>query len=140
MYSKVLLAVDVSEVSKLLVGQLPNLIKVGLKEVVLVHVVNLREAGDFSEQLKELEDRLNGKGLSLIVTAKAKGGLAQEGYDATYGARPLRRLIQKKLQDEIALGLLNGVYKEGDKVEVGFDPRKEKFIFNRVTKASGKEN
>jgi len=44
MYSKVLLAVDVSEVSKLLVGQLPNLIKVGLREVVLVHVVNLREA------------------------------------------------------------------------------------------------
>lgn len=75
MYSKVLLAVDVSEVSKLLVGHLPNLLRVGLKEVVLVHVVNLREAGDFSEQLKEHDKkfldsqkkRLERKGIKVKV-------------------------------------------------------------------------
>lgn len=55
MYSKVLLAVDVSEVARLLVGHLPNLLKVGLKEVVLVHVVNIREVGDFSEKLQEYD-------------------------------------------------------------------------------------
>lgn len=53
MYSKVLLAMDLSNVSELLVDHLPNLIKVGLKEVVLVHVVNIREAGDYSEKLQE---------------------------------------------------------------------------------------
>ena len=112
-----------------------------IDEVVIFNKLTPENIASIVELLlRELEDRLNGKGISLIVTAKAKDGLAQEGYDATYGARPLRRLIQKKLQDEIALGLLNGVYKEGDKVEVGFDPRKEKFIFNRVTNASGKEN
>ena len=53
MYSKVLLAIDLSDAGELLVEHLPNLIKVGLREVVLVHVVNLREAGDFSERLQE---------------------------------------------------------------------------------------
>ena len=75
MYAKVLLAVDVSQVSKLLVGHLPNLIKVGLKEVVLVHVVNIREAGDFSERLQEHDKkfldnqkkRLEQKGLKVKV-------------------------------------------------------------------------
>ncbi|MBU3933958.1 MAG: universal stress protein [Candidatus Omnitrophica bacterium] len=52
MYSKILLAVDTSESSELLVEHLPHLIKVGLKEVVLVHVVNIKEGGDFSEKLQ----------------------------------------------------------------------------------------
>lgn len=52
MYSKVLLATDLSEVSDLLIGHLPNLIKVGLKEVVLVHVVNIRDVGGLSGKFK----------------------------------------------------------------------------------------
>ena len=51
MYSKVLLAVDLSDVSELLVDHLPNLIKAGLEEVVLVHVINIRDTG-YSEELK----------------------------------------------------------------------------------------
>jgi len=75
MYSKVLLAIDLSDVAELLVDHLPNLIKVGLKEVVLVHVVNTREAGDYSEKLQEHDKeflekqklKLNQKGVKVKV-------------------------------------------------------------------------
>ena len=60
---------------------------------------------------------------------KAKEKLAKEGYDPDFGARPLRRLIQRELQDTLALKLLEGKYKEGDKIIVGIDDKTGKFLF-----------
>jgi len=74
MYSRILLATDLSEISKRLVEHLPNLISVGLKEVVLVHVVSIRMAGDFSKRLQE-HDR------ALIDEQKLK--LEHEGIHVT---------------------------------------------------------
>ena len=48
--------------------------------------------------------------------------IAKEGYDPAYGARPLKRLIQKKIQDTLALMILKGEIKEGDTVTVDSDP------------------
>ncbi|GAI42407.1 unnamed protein product, partial [marine sediment metagenome] len=59
-----------------------------------------------------------GKKLSLNITGKAKKILAKEGFDPVYGARPLKRVIQNEVQNVLAMKLLNGEIKEGDKVTV----------------------
>ncbi|MFH1776432.1 MAG: ATP-dependent chaperone ClpB [Candidatus Omnitrophota bacterium] len=76
-------------------------------------------------QLQELEGKLKTKGMLLKVEDKAKQKLAQDGYDPDFGARPLRRLIQKELQDVLALKILNGEFKSGDKITVGVGAKGE---------------
>jgi ATP-dependent Clp protease ATP-binding subunit ClpB len=69
-------------------------------------------------QLGGLRDRLAARGLTLQVSAAAVDLLAAEGYDPTYGARPLKRVIQRRLQDPIAMAILEGRFAEGDVVQV----------------------
>ncbi len=59
---------------------------------------------------------------------KSKEKLAKEGYDPDYGARPLKRLIQREIEDPLALALLEGKYKDGDKVNVSTDPKTGEFV------------
>jgi ATP-dependent Clp protease ATP-binding subunit ClpB len=66
-----------------------------------------------------LESRLAEKFMKLIVTDEALDFLAEVGFDPVYGARPLKRTIQKTLENNIALGLLKGEYTDGDTVMVG---------------------
>ena len=69
-------------------------------------------------QLRELDERLAARRLSLEVTDEAKAWLARKGYDPVYGARPLKRLIQRSISDTLALALLEGRYGDGDTVTV----------------------
>ncbi len=69
-------------------------------------------------QLDILKSRLAGKNIALDVTEAAKEVLACQGYDPVYGARPLKRTIQSLVQDPIALRLLQGEIKEGQKIFV----------------------
>jgi ATP-dependent Clp protease ATP-binding subunit ClpB len=69
-------------------------------------------------QLAQLEKRLAERKLGIRLSAEARRALAQEGYDAVYGARPLKRLLQRKLQDPLAMKLLEGGFQEGDTVHV----------------------
>jgi ATP-dependent Clp protease ATP-binding subunit ClpB len=73
-------------------------------------------------QLRALEQRLAGKRISLVVTDAAADALAREGFDPAYGARPLKRVIQRELGDRLALALLEGRYSEGDTITVDVDP------------------
>ncbi len=68
--------------------------------------------------LHDLSGRITDYGLDLEVTAEAKELLAQEGFDPTYGARPLRRVIQKRLEDGISEELLRGRFTSGDTIVV----------------------
>jgi ATP-dependent Clp protease ATP-binding subunit ClpB len=87
-------------------------------------IVNFNELaqGDIAQiveiQLHDLERRLASRRLSLIVTDAAKDWLARAGYDPAYGARPLKRLIQRTIGDQLALALLEGKYTDGDTVTV----------------------
>ena len=63
-------------------------------------------------------ERLASRRLSLVVTDAAKDWLARAGYDPAYGARPLKRLIQRTIGDQLALALLEGKYTDGDTVTV----------------------
>ena len=69
-------------------------------------------------QLRGLTDRLAARKLEFDVSPAAVDLLAEEGYDPTYGARPLKRVIQHRLQDPIAMAILEGRYGEGDTVRV----------------------
>jgi ATP-dependent Clp protease ATP-binding subunit ClpB len=69
-------------------------------------------------QLHHLERLLAGRHLRLEVTPEARQFLADRGYDPVYGARPLKRVIQRELQNPIALEVLEGTFREGDIVRV----------------------
>ncbi len=69
-------------------------------------------------QLRALADRLGARRLALEVTPAARAWLAARGYDPAFGARPLRRLIQREVGDRLALALLGGKYPEGATVVV----------------------
>jgi ATP-dependent Clp protease ATP-binding subunit ClpB len=76
----------------------------------LVRIVDL--------QLVRLEQQLAQRGLKLELTPEARELLAEQGYDPMYGARPLKRVIQRELQNRIALELLEGGFNEGDTIRV----------------------
>jgi ATP-dependent Clp protease ATP-binding subunit ClpB len=69
-------------------------------------------------QVQRVIDRVAERGVQVTLTGKARELLANMGYDPTYGARPLRRVIQKQLTDRLALALLQGEIHEGDSVAV----------------------
>ncbi|MFK5921222.1 MAG: ATP-dependent chaperone ClpB [Verrucomicrobiota bacterium] len=70
-------------------------------------------------QIKRVLKRLEAQGMELLVDDEALGLLAKEGYDPAYGARPLKRVIQKRLLDPLSMEILEGKFSEGDKIEVG---------------------
>jgi ATP-dependent Clp protease ATP-binding subunit ClpB len=69
-------------------------------------------------QLTELERRVAARRLELVVTDEARTWLATRGYDPNFGARPLKRLIQREVGDTLATALLAGTFAEGDTVTV----------------------
>jgi ATP-dependent Clp protease ATP-binding subunit ClpB len=69
-------------------------------------------------QLRKLEDQLSARHLQLEVTPEAREALAAQGYDPVYGARPLKRVIQRELQNPIALEVLEGTFSDGDTIRV----------------------
>ncbi len=71
-------------------------------------------------QLEELRQRLTRHGLGLSVTAAAKKQLLEAGYDSHNGVRPLRRLLQDTIEDQVAHGLLDSAYTKGDIIDVTY--------------------
>ncbi|MGZ4145161.1 MAG: ATP-dependent chaperone ClpB [Actinomycetota bacterium] len=68
-------------------------------------------------QLRGLQKRLGERNISLVLTDKAREFLAERGFDPAYGARPLKRLIQREIQDKLALKLLQGEFSDGARIE-----------------------
>jgi ATP-dependent Clp protease ATP-binding subunit ClpB len=88
-------------------------------EIVIFHRLqpdHLRHIVDI--QVGVLQRRLAQRGLTIELTDKAREWLAEHGYDPAYGARPLKRLMRKQLEDALALRLLQGDFGEGDRVSI----------------------
>jgi ATP-dependent Clp protease ATP-binding subunit ClpB len=83
--------------------------------------------------LKSVESLLAERQITLEITPAATEVLLREGYDPAYGARPLRRTIQRLIQDPLALQILEGKVLPGDRVRVDRDGQKEAMRFERVT-------
>jgi ATP-dependent Clp protease ATP-binding subunit ClpB len=88
-----------------------------LSEADLVKIVDIQTA--------ELARKVELRGMKLILSKEAKTKLAEEGYDPVFGARPLRRLIQQKIQDSLALEILKGSIKPGQTATVAVDKKGE---------------
>ncbi len=94
-----------------------------LDEVVLFDPLNVEELSRIVElQVKELGERLKGRRLNLEVTEGARAWLAVSGFDPAYGARPLRRLVQREIGDRLAKAILAGDIADGDTVLVDTAP------------------
>jgi len=80
--------------------------------------------------MRHLRDLLTERHIGLELTDAARQHLADAGYDPVYGARPLKRVIQREVQDPLALALLRGEFTEGDAVRV--NARDGRIAFERV--------
>ncbi len=69
-------------------------------------------------EIAKVEKRLKNKDITIKIGNKVKAMLAEKGYDTTFGARPLKRIIQNMILDELALKIIEGTVKEGDKVTI----------------------
>ncbi len=95
-----------------------------LSESELAEIVNL--------YVDRLSARLHERRLELGVTPDARAWLAERGYDPLYGARPLRRLMQREIDDRLARALLAGDIRDGDAVVVGLDPDRDGLTMQRA--------
>ena len=85
----------------------------------LGHALNREQLGEIVElQLRRLRDRLADRGLGLELTDSAKELVTEAGWDPTYGARPLKRALQRLVENPLALRLLEGEFAEGDTVRL----------------------
>jgi ATP-dependent Clp protease ATP-binding subunit ClpB len=82
-------------------------------------------------QLNHLRRRLQTRNLKLDITLEAERLLAEEGYDPAYGARPLKRVIQHRLENPIASKILRGEFADGDVIHVDANPTTHDFIFTK---------
>src|SRR5207249_2543790 len=88
-------------------------------EIIVFHPLGKDEIAAIVDiQLRLLQQRLAERKLTITLTSGAREYLATKGFDPNYGARPLKRLIQREVQDPLAMRLLSGEIREGDSVEV----------------------
>ena len=92
-----------------------------IDETIVFHQLSKKQlAGVVQIQVKLLQKRLKSRGLDLAISDKAIEALANEGYDPSFGARPLKRVIQQRLENAIAGKILEGAFQDGDTVQVDF--------------------
>uniref|UniRef100_A0A7V3JAT8 AAA family ATPase n=1 Tax=candidate division CPR3 bacterium TaxID=2268181 RepID=A0A7V3JAT8_UNCC3 len=85
-------------------------------------------------QLSEVAALLAGQGMKLKVADEAKAKLADEGFDPTFGARPLKRVIQKRIENPLSTKILEGKFKKGDTIFV--DYKDNEFVFTSSTRSA----
>ncbi|HEY6730141.1 MAG TPA: ATP-dependent chaperone ClpB [Solirubrobacterales bacterium] len=102
-----------------------------IDDTVIFHRLSKEDIGRIVElQVDQLVSRVRERGIEIELTDDARTLLGNLGYDPTYGARPLKRVIQKQLVDKLALKILEGEFSEGDTVRI--DAREGEIDFERV--------
>ncbi|MFZ6026349.1 MAG: ATP-dependent Clp protease ATP-binding subunit [Chloroflexota bacterium] len=81
-------------------------------------------------QMKEVSERLSEHGLTAVLTPAAREWLAKIGYDAAFGARPLKRALQKYVESPLSISLLSGEFSAGDTITVDTDGEEDKLVFH----------
>jgi ATP-dependent Clp protease ATP-binding subunit ClpB len=106
-----------------------------IDDTVIFHRLSKADIGRIVElQVDQLVGRVHERGIEIELSEDARTLLGNLGYDPTYGARPLKRVIQKQLVDKLALKILEGEFREGDVVRV--DARGGEVVFERAQAAA----
>jgi len=111
-----------------------------LDEIIVFRQLTRDEVKDIAEiMLKEVFQRIEDKGITLSVSNAFKERLVEEGYNPSYGARPLRRAVMRLLEDSLAEEVLSGRIKDGDTAEVDVDENKQVVVKQLTPKAPAPE-
>jgi ATP-dependent Clp protease ATP-binding subunit ClpB len=103
-----------------------------IDEVILFHSLSKEQITKIVDvQLDHLRKRLADRNLKLFLTDAARKLLAEEGYDPVYGARPLKRVIQQRIENPLAGKILSGDFKEGETISIDVDKNKHEFTFKK---------
>ncbi|WP_456456857.1 ATP-dependent Clp protease ATP-binding subunit [Thermovibrio sp.] len=101
-----------------------------IDEIIIFHPLAEEEIKKIVDLLiNKLNKRLEERGIKVKLTEKAKSELAKRGYVPEFGARPLRRTIQREIETPLSVKILEGSVKEGDTVVVDYDEKKGEFTF-----------
>jgi len=90
----------------------------------------MREIVDL--QMSEVQERLSEHGLNVQLTEAARNWLAEVGYDPDFGARPLRRALQKHVESPLSVSVLSGEFSDGDTILVDMDLDKNQLVFRSI--------
>jgi ATP-dependent Clp protease ATP-binding subunit ClpB len=102
-----------------------------IDETIVFHMLtrdDLKKIVDI--QLRYLSDRLKARKIEIAITDNARTLIMDEGYDPVFGARPLKRTIQQRLENPLATELLEGQFTDGDKIKIDAD--QHKFTFEKL--------
>ncbi|NJC98083.1 MAG: AAA family ATPase [Anaerolineae bacterium] len=101
-----------------------------IDEIIMFSPLSLEQMEEIVVlQMKEVQDRLNEHNITVELMDSARRWLAKEGYDPAFGARPLRRAIQKHVESPLSVELLGGKYKDGATVQVDVDEKENRIVF-----------
>ncbi len=104
-----------------------------IDDVVMFNSLNREDIHKIIDiELNHLFGRVNSLGYSIKITDGAKDFIVEKGYDAQYGARPLKRAIQKYLEDPMAEEIIKSNLSEGDTIEIDFDTEKKEIVVKTV--------
>ena len=106
-----------------------------LDEIVFFHSLTEAQIGEIvGLQLDEFNRRLGNRRIHLEFTDEARRTIAAQGYDPAYGARPLKRVMQRLVENPLAQDLLAGVFGEGDMIGADADTSTSKLVFRKLEK------
>jgi ATP-dependent Clp protease ATP-binding subunit ClpC len=104
-----------------------------IDEIITFSPLSLEQMSEIVDlQMKEVQERMLERGLYVELTPASREWLAREGYDSNFGARPLRRALQKHVESPLSVSLLGGDFSEGDKIIVDVDEATDKLTFRQV--------
>ena len=93
-----------------------------IDDMVVFHPLTMAQLKVIAEiQIKQLQNRLTDRGFELQVSEEAYEAISEAGFDPVFGARPLKRVLQQRLENPMAQAILSGQYSEGDVIKVGFE-------------------
>jgi len=107
-------------------------------EIIIFHTLSLEQVKQIVDlQMREISARLAERGLTVELTEAAREWLAEEGYDPQFGARPLKRTLQRRVESPLSIKLLKGVCQAGDTVVIDADEERLAFAQKGVPVEEG---
>ncbi len=105
-----------------------------IDEIITFSPLSLEQMSEIVDlQMKDVRDRLNERGLDVELTPSARNWLANEGFDPAFGARPLRRALQKFVESPLSISLLSGEFSQGDTIVVDVDEQGKNLVFRPIS-------